>query len=148
MLNTPYSGILIQRPGDIVCLNNLIFHSVLLAYEHGTAAEDRWGGIFGDIIVCATDRIEYFCYATKVASGSKKWPRKVWEPLLSAYCAMEEGSYNPDNYEQVVKKFLSELKLDEKSEKARVGAAAKADKKRKKNQKMEKVRSAKRGNHN
>uniref|UniRef100_H3GC11 Uncharacterized protein n=1 Tax=Phytophthora ramorum TaxID=164328 RepID=H3GC11_PHYRM len=131
-------GVRIQRPGDVVCLINLVFHFVLLAYQPGTAAEDRWGGIFGDVIVCATDRIESFRYAAKVASGSKKWSRKAWEPLLSAYSTMEEGGYDLDNYEQVLNKFLSELKLDEQSEKARVRAAAKADKKRKKNQKMEK----------
>ncbi|OWY96862.1 hypothetical protein PHMEG_00032760 [Phytophthora megakarya] len=98
-------GVMIQRPGDVICLNNLVFHSVILIYNKGTAPVDKWCGIFGDLIVHAEDRLDSFRYATKVPSGSKKASRVAWESLLSAYSVMETGDYDPANYEEEQKKL-------------------------------------------
>eukprot|EP00644_Phytophthora_capsici_P005986 jgi/Phyca11/78507/gw1.2.929.1 len=62
---TAGSEALVQRPGDVVCLNNLVFHAVLLVYRKNTKRENKSGGIFGDVIVRAEDRWESFRYATK-----------------------------------------------------------------------------------
>ncbi|KAG2774037.1 hypothetical protein Pcac1_g15161 [Phytophthora cactorum] len=128
MLRTTGSGVLIQRPGDVVCLNNLVFHSVLLVYKPSIAEQDKWGGLFGDVVVCEADRVESFRYATKVASGPKRGSRKAWESLLSAYCVMEGRDY--DNFEKEKKRFYEKLQLPEKSAIARTRANAKKDKKR------------------
>lgn len=45
------SGVLILRPGDVVCLNNWVYHTVLLGCYLGTVRVNRWGGIFGNVIV-------------------------------------------------------------------------------------------------
>ncbi|KAF1795899.1 hypothetical protein GQ600_11989 [Phytophthora cactorum] len=128
MLRTTGSGVLIQRHGDVVCLNNLVFHSVLLVYKPSIAEQDKWGGLFGDVVVCEADRVESFRYATKVASGPKRGSRKAWESLLSAYCVMEGRDY--DNFEKEKKRFYEKLQLPEKSAIARTRANAKKDKKR------------------
>ncbi|KAG6578015.1 uncharacterized protein IUM83_10437 [Phytophthora cinnamomi] len=99
-------GVLVQRPGDVVVLNNLVFHSVLLVYQPITAAIDKWGAVFGDVVVCEQDR---------------------W----ASFRVVEDGDYNSEDYEEAKKKFMAKLQLPEKSEKAYVGAAAKKDKKRK-----------------
>ncbi|OWZ03565.1 hypothetical protein PHMEG_00024682 [Phytophthora megakarya] len=138
-------GVMTQRPGDVICLNNLVLHSVLLVYNKNTAPEDKWGGIFGDIIVCAEDRLDSFRYGTKVPSGSKKASREAWESLLSAYSVMETGDYDPANYEEEKKKILEKLSLPPKSEMARIGANAKRDKKRKMGERMMAVRAGKKG---
>ncbi|KAG3108776.1 hypothetical protein PI124_g12004 [Phytophthora idaei] len=90
----------------------MVFHSVLLVYKPGITEQDKWGGIFGDVVVCEADRVESFRYATKVASGAKRGSRKAWESLLSAYCVMEGRDYDPDNFEK------EKLQLPEKSSKS------------------------------
>ncbi|KAG1686817.1 hypothetical protein DVH05_005926 [Phytophthora capsici] len=142
---TAGSEVLVQRPGDVVCLNNLVFHAVLLVYRKNTKRENKSGGIFGDVIVRAEDRWESFRYATKVASGVKKGSREAWEPLLSAYSVMESGDYDPAKFQEAKDNFLANLVMPEKSEKARIGARAKQDKRRRKMEKMEAVRGAKKG---
>ncbi|EEY58882.1 uncharacterized protein PITG_11873 [Phytophthora infestans T30-4] len=142
MLRTPGSSVLIQRPGDVVCLNNLVFHSVLLVYQKGTAEEDKWGGIFGEVVVCEVDRVASFRYATKLASGSKKDSVGSWESLLTAYYTMEGRVCDQANFEREKKLFYKKLKLPAKLEKARLGANAKKKKKRKLNEKLAAVRAA------
>ncbi|KAG1709486.1 hypothetical protein DVH05_020141 [Phytophthora capsici] len=142
MIATAGSEALVQRPGDVVCLNNLVFHAVLLVYRKNTKRENKWGGIFGDVIVRAEDRWESFRYATKDASGVKKGSREAWEPLLSACSVMESGDYDPAKFQEAKDNFLANLVMPEKSEKARIGARAKHDKRRRK---MEAVRGAKKG---
>uniref|UniRef100_H3GYD0 JmjC domain-containing protein n=1 Tax=Phytophthora ramorum TaxID=164328 RepID=H3GYD0_PHYRM len=109
MLQATGSGVLVQRPGDVVVLNNLVFHSVLLVYKPGTPETNKWGGVFGDIVVREKDRCASFRYATKVASGAKKGSREAWESLLSAYSMMEEGDYAPEYFEEEKKKFMAKL---------------------------------------
>jgi hypothetical protein len=42
MLADPRSRVIVQRPGDVVYLNNLVYHAVLLGYRPGTQAYDKW----------------------------------------------------------------------------------------------------------
>ncbi|KAE8981811.1 hypothetical protein PF011_g21881 [Phytophthora fragariae] len=60
MLDATTTEVLIQRPGDVVYFNNLVHHSVLLGFVLDTAEEDKWGGIFGNVIVRAVDRIDSY----------------------------------------------------------------------------------------
>lgn len=143
MLDATTTGMLVQQPGDVVCLSNLVYHSVLLGYRPGTPLVDRWGGIFGDVIVRREDRVESFQYATKTASGSQKDSEAAWKSLLSAYCVMEGRVWSDDSFEEEKERFLATLPLSETSAKMLQVANAKWDKKRQREERMKKVRAAK-----
>ncbi|ETM41703.1 hypothetical protein PPTG_03100 [Phytophthora nicotianae INRA-310] len=89
MLEATTSCVLVQQPGDVVVLNNLVYHSVLLGYRPETPPINKWGAVFGDVIVCREDRVASFRYATKIACGAQNGSEAAWTSLLSAYCVME-----------------------------------------------------------
>ncbi|ETP28231.1 hypothetical protein F442_22479 [Phytophthora nicotianae P10297] len=47
MVDCTFAEVLIQYPGDVVYLNNLVQHSVLQGYQPETADIDKWGGVGG-----------------------------------------------------------------------------------------------------
>ncbi|RLN48537.1 hypothetical protein BBJ28_00023648, partial [Nothophytophthora sp. Chile5] len=144
MLDATTTGVLIQRPGDVVCLNNLVHHAVLLVYKPNTKAEDRWGNAFGDVVVRAADRLESFKYATKLASGSRRGSVEAWQPVLSAFCAMSGSVWDPSRFEDEKARFMASLHLEEGSLKAQMRVKAKHGKRRKVTAMMERVRRHKR----
>ncbi|KAE9260574.1 hypothetical protein PF001_g32677, partial [Phytophthora fragariae] len=135
--------VLIQRPGDVVYLNNLVHHSVLLGFVPDTAEEDKWGGIFGDVIVRAADRIDSYKYATTVASGSRRGSKDAWRSLLSTYCAMDGVDWDSEDFDDSKESSMASLELPKETEKASQMANAKWDKRRKMMDRMEKVRALK-----
>ncbi|KAF1788319.1 hypothetical protein GQ600_12083 [Phytophthora cactorum] len=59
-----------KYPDDVVYLNNLVQHSVLLGYQPETTEIDKWGN-FWRSYSHRKDRVDSFTYATKIASGSR-----------------------------------------------------------------------------
>ncbi|EGZ06182.1 hypothetical protein PHYSODRAFT_531175 [Phytophthora sojae] len=43
--------VVVQRPGDVVYIGPLIYHSVLLGYTKGTSPDQRWGLIDGYVFI-------------------------------------------------------------------------------------------------
>ncbi|KAF1779805.1 hypothetical protein GQ600_16193 [Phytophthora cactorum] len=105
-----------EYSGDVLCLNNLGFHSMLLVYKPGIAEQDK----------------------------SQERLSQSMGILLSAYCVMEGRDYDPDNFEKAKKRFYEKLQLPDKSSKARTSANAKKYKKRRRTDTLASVRAAKR----
>ncbi|KAE9262578.1 hypothetical protein PF001_g32005, partial [Phytophthora fragariae] len=143
MLDAATTGVLIQRPGDVIYLNNLVHHSVLLGFVPDTAEEDKWGGIFGDVIERAADRIDSYKYATTAASGSRRGSKDAWRSLLSAYCAMDGVDWDSEDFDDIKESLMASLELPKEAEKSSKMANAKWDKRRKMMDRMEKVRALK-----
>jgi hypothetical protein len=58
-----------QRPGDVVYISPLIYHSVLLGYVQDTPALERWSMI--DVYV-RHDKLASCVYATQGRTGRRK----------------------------------------------------------------------------
>jgi hypothetical protein len=95
MLDTITTEVLVQRPGGVVVLNNLVHHSGFIGYLPGTKDEDKCGGIFGDVIVRAGNKIDSLSSLPRVRQDCGE-ARKMrgWRSLLSAYCVMNEDMWD------------------------------------------------------
>ncbi|GMF24794.1 unnamed protein product [Phytophthora fragariaefolia] len=111
MLDATTTEVLVQRPGDVVVLNNLMHPSVLLGYLPGTKKEDKWGGILGDVIVQAADKIDSYKFATKAASGFRRGSEDAWRSVLSAYCVMNGDMWDRGEYDEIKANFIVSLDL-------------------------------------
>ncbi|EGZ07755.1 hypothetical protein PHYSODRAFT_382047, partial [Phytophthora sojae] len=89
MLVNGSTGVVVQRPGDVVYVNSLIYHSVLLCYTSETPEIDRWSIIDGYVFILREDILVSYIYATQAKAGTRKGDNRVWARILMAYCAME-----------------------------------------------------------
>ncbi|KAF1782027.1 hypothetical protein GQ600_19633 [Phytophthora cactorum] len=140
-LDCTFAETLVQYPGGVVYLNNLVHHSVLLRYQPETAEIDLWGSIFGKVGVLENEQVESFTYATKIASGSRRESKDVLVALLSAYCVMEDGEWHAANYEEEKRRFLANLPVPKIM--TRASKAAKWNKKKRRIERMKFAREAK-----
>ncbi|KAL3670654.1 hypothetical protein V7S43_003844 [Phytophthora oleae] len=143
MLDATTTGVLIQRPGDVVCLNNLVYHAVLLVYQPGIPDDDRWRCNFGDMIIRSDDRLDSFKYITRAASGIRRGSHDAWDSLLSAYCFMKNSIWDPKFFEEEKAQFLASLPLDPAALRGQTGARAKHDKRRRMKNRMASLRMMK-----
>jgi hypothetical protein len=107
MLRNINSCVVIQRPGDVVVVNNLIYHAVLLGYKPWTLESDRWCMIGRSIVVEASDIHEAHQYATSAVTGMERASRRVWERVLYIFCKIEGRVWNPDSEKEL---FLQKLR--------------------------------------
>ncbi|KAF1791895.1 hypothetical protein GQ600_19065 [Phytophthora cactorum] len=105
MLDCTFADVLVQYPDDVVYLNNLVQHSVLLGYQPETAEIDKWGQ-FWRSYSHRKGSVDSFTYATKIASGSRRGSKDAWVALLSAYCVMEGREWHDANYKEEKRMFL------------------------------------------
>ncbi|KAL3666395.1 hypothetical protein V7S43_008646 [Phytophthora oleae] len=143
MLDATATGVLIQRPGDVVCLNNLVYHAVLLVYQPGIPDDDRWCCNFGDMIIRSDDRLDSFKYITRAASGIRRGSHDAWDSLLSVYCFMKNSIWDPKFFEEEKTQFLASLLLDPAALRGQTGARAKHDKRRRMKDRMASLRMMK-----
>ncbi|KAG1690101.1 hypothetical protein DVH05_028437 [Phytophthora capsici] len=118
MLKSSGSAVVVQRPGDVVYLNSLVYRSVLLGFLSESPPSTKWGEIFGDVILLVQDREQSFKYATQLASGSERGSDRAWCGLLSAFGVMVGRVWNDDNYEEEKKIFLENFPKTGKMTKA------------------------------
>ncbi|KAF1782659.1 hypothetical protein GQ600_11038 [Phytophthora cactorum] len=143
MMDCTFADVLVQYPGDVVYLNNLVQHYVLLRYQPETANMDKCGASFGDVIVIEKDRVDSFTYATKIASGSRRGSKDAWVALLSAYCVMEGREWHDTNYKEEKRMFMEKLQAPEETIRASKAAAGKWDKKKRLVERLKATRDAK-----
>lgn len=110
MLRDINSCVVIQRPGDVVVVNNLIYHAVLLSYKPSTLESDKWCMIGRNIVVEGSDIHAAHQYATRAVTGMERASRGVWERVLYIFCKIDGRAWNPDNYEAEKELFLTKLR--------------------------------------
>lgn len=101
------TGVVVQRPGDVVYVNSLIYHSVLLCYTSETPEIDRWSIIDGYVFILREDILVSYIYATQAKAGTRKGDNRVWARILMAYCAMEGRWLDTEQIDVEISRFTS-----------------------------------------
>jgi hypothetical protein len=144
MLRDINSCVVIQRPGDVVVVNNLIYHAVLLGYKQSTLESDKWCMIGENIAVEGSDVQEAHQYATRAVTGMERASRRVWERVLYMFCKIDGKAWNPDNYQAEKELFLKKHRFKYSSYAiASAGAYMKHEKLKKSRARYEMLRASK-----
>ncbi|KAJ8576505.1 hypothetical protein ON010_g2702 [Phytophthora cinnamomi] len=105
----PNTVIIVQRPGDVVYVGPLVYHSVSLGYAHGTPPTKQWGIIDGFLFILREDKLFSYLYATQVNTGTRKNSDTSWTQVLGAYCAMDGRAFNSRMLRNEVKAFTEDV---------------------------------------
>ncbi|KAG1691800.1 hypothetical protein DVH05_026175 [Phytophthora capsici] len=97
--------VVVQKPGDVVYTNSLVYHSVVLGYKPHVPAIDQWSIIDGYVFILKNDLLESYIYATRARCGSRKNSEAAWAKVLVAYCAMEGRELDMDSIKQEIESF-------------------------------------------
>ncbi|OWZ15468.1 hypothetical protein PHMEG_00010875 [Phytophthora megakarya] len=76
----------------------------------GATNDDKWGVIFGDIVVRTADKLDSYKYVSKAASGLRIGFEEAWSSLLTAHSVMDGGIYNGEDFEGEKEIFLASMK--------------------------------------
>lgn len=143
MLRDINSCVVIQRPGDVVVVNNLVYHAAVLGYKPFTLESDKWCMIGWNIVVEGSDIHEAHQYATRAVTGMERASRGVWERVLYIFCKIDGRVWNPDNYEAEKDFFLKKLRCKDSYAIASEGANKKHEKSKKRKTRYELLRASK-----
>lgn len=143
MLGIPSSCVVSQQPGDVIYVNALVFHSVLLGFREKTEKKDKWGVIADNVVIRRDDAHLSDRYVTQAAMGLVKDSNVARKRVLPAFVVMEGRLWDETRYKQEMELFISKLGADTKFAARRAASFSHHDKKRGRSSRMEAVRAAK-----
>lgn len=144
MLRNINSCVVIQRPGDVVVVNNLIYYAVLLGYKKLTPESDKWCMIGRNIVVEKSDIHEAHQYATRAVTGMERASRGAWERVLYIFSKIDGRVWIPDNYDAEKELFLKKLRCQDRNYAiASAGANKKHENSKKRKARYELLRASK-----
>lgn len=133
-----------NQSGDVVYVDPLISHTVLLGFKKRIEDSNKWCVLGGNVFILQQDEYAFYCYATRAVTGVRKDSLTLWARVLVAHTTMSGKRWREADVQTERNAFQSRLR-QKNAEHFLKGSnsSVRRAKEKKRKIKMEQVRASK-----